>query len=247
MQTAQPIKEIETLSKLLLVGLDVNIWSGRKKLRIEDLGPGVDLPPAELASLGSKRIMDPEQIKLHQQYSIAEAAHWQRGLQSYQKLLRNGASRVDEDAMSLSRECSPATSESSSSSDSEGMEVFISLLSTMAQENASQIPRPIIRRIQINRDREAGHDLLMRHCFGSEQLYNEKAFKRRFRMQRPLSERIINDLEAADTYFQLRWDARGKRGFTPLQKCTSTIQQLAYGSTADIMDDYLHISDSTSR
>jgi len=63
MQTAQPIKEIETLSKLLLVGLDVNIWSGRKKLRIEDLGPGVDLPPAELASLGSKRIMDPEQIK----------------------------------------------------------------------------------------------------------------------------------------------------------------------------------------
>ncbi|KAD7117580.1 hypothetical protein E3N88_04848 [Mikania micrantha] len=134
-----------------------------------------------------------------------------------------------------------------SSSDSEGTDLFIAALSTMAQENASQIPRPIIRRIQINRDREAGHDLLMRHYFGPEPLYNEKLFKRRFRMQRPLFERIVNDLEVADTYFQLRWDARGRRGFTPLQKCTSAIRQLAYGSTADLMDDYLQMSDSTSR
>ena len=51
-------------------------------------------------------------------FRSAEAAHWQRGLQSYQKLLRSGASKVDEDAMSLSRECSPATSESTLSSDS---------------------------------------------------------------------------------------------------------------------------------
>ncbi|KAD3641905.1 hypothetical protein E3N88_31129 [Mikania micrantha] len=82
-----------------------------------------------------------------------------------------------------------------SSSDSEGTDLFIAALSTMAQENASQIPRPIIRRIQINRDREAGHDLLMRHYFGPEPLYNEKLFKRRFRMQRPLFERIVTDLE----------------------------------------------------
>ncbi|KAD4180211.1 hypothetical protein E3N88_28802 [Mikania micrantha] len=128
-----------------------------------------------------------------------------------------------------------------------GMDVFIWLLSAMAQENASQIPRPIIRRIQINRDRETGHDLLMRHYFGNEPLYNETLFKRRFRMQRPLFERIVNDLEGADTYFQLRWDARGKQGFTPLQKCTSAIRQLAYGSTADIIDDYLQMSDNTSR
>ncbi|KAL8193774.1 hypothetical protein R6Q57_026466 [Mikania cordata] len=51
---------------------------------------------------------------------------------------------------------SPVFSSSSSSSDSEGVEVFISLLSAMAQQNASQIPRPIIRRLQINRDREPG-------------------------------------------------------------------------------------------
>ncbi|KAL8205432.1 hypothetical protein R6Q57_008983 [Mikania cordata] len=49
----------------------------------------------------------------------------------------------------------PVLSSSSSSSDSEDIDLFISSLSTMAPENASQIPRPIIRRIQINRDREA--------------------------------------------------------------------------------------------
>ncbi|KAL8222801.1 hypothetical protein R6Q57_020200 [Mikania cordata] len=77
-----------------------------------------------------------------------------------------------------------SSSASSSSSDSEGIDLFISSLSTIAEENASQIPRPIIRRIQINRDREARHDLLMRHYFGNEPLYNETLFKRRFRMQR---------------------------------------------------------------
>ncbi|KAL8192618.1 hypothetical protein R6Q57_027803 [Mikania cordata] len=85
-----------------------------------------------------------------------------------------------------------SSSSSSSSLDNEGIDLFTSSLSTMAQENASQIHRPIIRRIQINRDREAGHDLLMRHYFGNEPLYNETLFKRRFRMQRPL---IVDDVE----------------------------------------------------
>ncbi|KAL8215767.1 hypothetical protein R6Q57_022604 [Mikania cordata] len=83
------------------------------------------------------------------------------------------------------------------------MDVFIPLLSAMAQQNASQIPRPFIRRLQINRDREAELDLLIRHYFGSEPLYNEKTFKRHFWMQRPLFECIVNDLEGADTYFNL--------------------------------------------
>lgn len=44
MQISSPVKEIDTLSKLLLVDLNVSIWSGRKKLRTEDLGAGVTLP-----------------------------------------------------------------------------------------------------------------------------------------------------------------------------------------------------------
>ena len=139
------------------------------------------------------------------------------------------------------------SSSSSTSSDGEGAALFIQALMTIAHESGSQIPRPIVRRIQINRDREAGHDLLMSHYFGNNPLYNEKAFKRRFQMHRPLFERIVNDLERVDPYFQLRWDARGKRGFTPLQKCTSVMRQIAYENTADSMDDYLQMSDNTSR
>lgn len=62
MTTLQSNK-IQVLNKLLMVGLEVNIWSARKKLREEDLGDDLQLPPAELASLGSKRIIDPDHLK----------------------------------------------------------------------------------------------------------------------------------------------------------------------------------------
>lgn len=57
---------------------------------------------------------DPEQIKLFQQYSIAEAAHWQRGLQLYQRLLRSSAQK--EPPAEALQECSLVESVESSSS-----------------------------------------------------------------------------------------------------------------------------------
>lgn len=54
---------IENLKKVVLIKLDVHCWSGRKKLKPEDLG--VDkrtLPPAEIASLGSKKIYNPKRL-----------------------------------------------------------------------------------------------------------------------------------------------------------------------------------------
>ena len=50
------------LDNLLVVNLDVHIWSARKKLSPTDLN-GAELPPEDLASLGSKRICDPGDIK----------------------------------------------------------------------------------------------------------------------------------------------------------------------------------------
>lgn len=46
----------------------------------------------------------------------------------------------------------------------------------------------------------------------------------------PLSSSIGNQIE----YFQMRFDAIGKIGLSPLQKCTATILILAYGSFVDI-------------
>lgn len=51
-----------TLNQVLIFSVDCNIWSARKKLKPEDL-PGItDLPPAQVMSLGSKRICDPDKI-----------------------------------------------------------------------------------------------------------------------------------------------------------------------------------------
>ena len=50
--------------QLTLVMLDIRIWSGRKKLRPEDLRlSGDEIPPEDLVSLGSKRVCDPESLK----------------------------------------------------------------------------------------------------------------------------------------------------------------------------------------
>jgi hypothetical protein len=52
------------LDNVELVSLDISLWSGRKKLRPDDikLGVGGQLPPDKVASLGSKKIIDPKSI-----------------------------------------------------------------------------------------------------------------------------------------------------------------------------------------
>jgi hypothetical protein len=55
--------KMEVLDKVIVINLDISLWSGRKKLRPEDL-QGVNLPPDKLASLGSKRVYDPEALSI---------------------------------------------------------------------------------------------------------------------------------------------------------------------------------------
>ena len=53
---------VAVLDHLVVVHLDIHIWTARKKLTPADLG-GATLPPDDLASLGSKRICNPEDLK----------------------------------------------------------------------------------------------------------------------------------------------------------------------------------------
>ena len=52
------------LDRLVVIKIDGSLWCGRKKLRKEDLilADGSVLPPESLASLGSKRIADPQEL-----------------------------------------------------------------------------------------------------------------------------------------------------------------------------------------
>jgi hypothetical protein len=54
---------MSVLQDVVVISLDVHIWSGRKKLRPEDLTTSGTLPPKELVSLGSKKIFNPEALK----------------------------------------------------------------------------------------------------------------------------------------------------------------------------------------
>ncbi|MDO9104707.1 MAG: DUF3150 domain-containing protein, partial [Methylovulum sp.] len=53
------------LDQLQVVKLNIKLWTSSKKLRPEDLqlADGSKLPPEELASLGTKKTVDPTQLK----------------------------------------------------------------------------------------------------------------------------------------------------------------------------------------
>jgi hypothetical protein len=101
-------------------------------------------------------------------------------------------------------------------------------------------------RAYVDRPREAAADQLVRDYFCDNPLYPSKVFRRRFRMRRPLFERIVHALGEWSPEFTQRKDALDRDGLSPLQKCTSAIRQLAYGTPADALDEYLKIAESTS-
>jgi hypothetical protein len=67
-------EHIHILDQLTAVNLSVSIWTARKKLTADDFG-GVDLPPEELASLGSKKICDPENLKIFAALKARATSH----------------------------------------------------------------------------------------------------------------------------------------------------------------------------
>ncbi|XP_051208182.1 uncharacterized protein [Lolium perenne] len=77
-------------------------------------------------------------------------------------------------------------------------------------------------------------------------MYTDEMFRRRFRMRRPLFLRIVNALTEWDPYFTDRIDATNRQGLTPLQKCTAAIRMLAYGTSADQLDEVLMMAASTT-
>jgi hypothetical protein len=98
----------------------------------------------------------------------------------------------------------------------------------------------------IPRDREVAHEDLVANYFSANPRYTDEMFRRRFRMARPLFLRIVEALSNWSPYFQQRLDATGRQGLSPLQKCTAAIRMLAYGTSADQLDEVLKIGESTT-
>ncbi|XP_058769750.1 uncharacterized protein LOC131643522 [Vicia villosa] len=115
------------------------------------------------------------------------------------------------------------------------------LLSMLEKERQSGSSSRRKRRSVIDRNREEGNIRLFNDYFSENPVYTDAQFRRRFRMHRHLFLRIVETLGNHDEYFQMRVDATGKMGLSPLQKCISSIRMLAYGSSTDIVDEYVRI------
>ncbi|XP_076895578.1 uncharacterized protein LOC143548243 [Bidens hawaiensis] len=76
--------------------------------------------------------------------------------------------------------------------------------------------------------------LVVQHYESSQPL------KRRPHLQR-------DRVESVYAFFQQRADARGKPGYSTMQKCTAAIRQLAYGTASDAMKEYLQMFETVAR
>ncbi|XP_020165756.1 uncharacterized protein [Aegilops tauschii subsp. strangulata] len=100
--------------------------------------------------------------------------------------------------------------------------------------------------LAFNRNRESGHFLLWKDYFDTTNpLFKHQKFRCRFRMSRHLFNRIREGLVGYDDYFVCKEDAIGKIGFSSYHKCTATIRMLAYRVPGDLIDEYIHMSEST--
>ncbi|XP_062079271.1 uncharacterized protein LOC133783640 [Humulus lupulus] len=75
----------------------------------------------------------------------------------------------------------------------------------------------------IDRGHVKRHQRLFDDYFFDEPVYKEYQFQRRFRIRRHVFLRIVHALENHSEYFQMRFDAVGEKGLSPIQKCTAAM------------------------
>jgi len=65
-------------------------------------------------------------------------------------------------------------------------------------------------------------------------------------MRRGLFLRILEEIVGFDEYFVQKRNAAGQLGFSPHQKITAAFRMLAYGASADSLDEYIRMGISIS-
>ncbi|CAN6223337.1 unnamed protein product [Urochloa humidicola] len=100
-------------------------------------------------------------------------------------------------------------------------------------------------RHSVSRDILSGHEKIYWDYFADKPVYNEKHFRRRYRMSRALFLRIVAAVEAHDDYFQQKADAMGRLGASAIQKVVAAFGMLAHGVSADFLDDSVRMGEST--
>ncbi|XP_048606056.1 putative nuclease HARBI1 [Brassica napus] len=66
-------------------------------------------------------------------------------------------------------------------------------------------------------------------------------------MNKSLFMRIVDRLSNEVQFFEQKRDGLRRLSLSPLQKCTAAIRVLAYGTAADMVDEYLRLGETTTR
>jgi hypothetical protein len=96
----------------------------------------------------------------------------------------------------------------------------------------------------IKRDFDGAFERVMNHYFVETPLYPAKLFSRRFRVSRAIFERVY-DACVKHPFFQHAKNRAGRRGIHPLVKVTACFRHIAYGTSADQLDEHFQISETT--
>ena len=127
----------------------------------------------------------------------------------------------------------------SSSDDDETKLTLAIAIEELKNEGASTSRRRSVQpRRFIWRNPMQGHDRLFHDYFAETPVYPPNVFQRRFRMSHSLFLRIHSRVEATKPYFVQKRNAANTLGLSSLQKMTAAIRMLAYGVSADFMDEY---------
>nr|XP_043615732.1 uncharacterized protein LOC122587620 [Erigeron canadensis] len=129
--------------------------------------------------------------------------------------------------------------------DDSSLEVFVNAIES--EEAESSTARSRAKRKVMNHNRRTASQRLHRDYFCGEPKYDDDFFEDRYRMSKRLFLKIMHDLKSRYAYFQDSYDAWLAKSFTPIQKCTSTIRQLATGNPPNEHDEYLEMAGRTSR
>ena len=94
------------------------------------------------------------------------------------------------------------------------------------------------------RDRVSGHSRLLNDYFVENPVYDETLFRRRFHLSQPLFLRILHTLQQRNQYFVQRRNVANTLGLSGEQKMTAALRMLAYGMSADSLDEYVRIGET---
>ncbi|CAL2233773.1 unnamed protein product [Prunus armeniaca] len=98
----------------------------------------------------------------------------------------------------------------------------------------------------VDRRRESRGKNLLEDYFIQNSLYPVSKFRERYRMQPHLfQKKIMHDICNYDTYFIQKYDAVGVLGLLLEQKLTAALQMLAYGASAEQVDEIAMMGKST--